>query len=97
MKKGLSTLYSDVDNRVIVKNFFHKIKDKINDFSLYPFLEDNTLWEFKKHIFLGAVSSQINGDDYSDPIEYIFYTDSYFNESNFKEINIYSPNFSIWY
>ena len=88
MKKGLSTLYSDVNNRVIVKNVFNKIKDIINDFLYIPMLEDNTLCEFKKHTFLGAVSSQINGDDYSDLFEYIFYTNKYFNESNFKEIAI---------
>ena len=92
MEKGLSTLYSNADNLYDAKKFFGKIHRKINDFLYIPILKENTLCEFKKHLFLGVVCSQLdskeNGFDYKKIFEYIFYTDSYFDESDFKEIEI---------
>ena len=65
---------------------------KIKDFLYIPILKENTLCQLKKHLFLGVVCSQLdgkeNGFDYSQIFEYIFYTDSYFDESDFQEIEI---------
>ena len=92
MEQGLSTLYSNVDNLRDAKIFFKNISEKINDFLYIPLIKENTLCELKKHLFLGVVCSQLdgkdNGFDYSEIFKYFFYTDSYFDESDFKEIEI---------
>ena len=92
MEEGLSTLHSNIENLRDAKKFFHDIRKKIEDFLYIPILKENTLCEFKKHLFLGVVCSQLegkdNGFDYSEIFKYIFYTDSYFDESDFREIKI---------
>lgn len=92
MENGLSTLFSNTDNLASAKKFFKGIRKKIKDFLYIPILEENTLCELKKHLFLGIACSQLddkeNALDYSQISEYIFYTDSYFNESDFKEIKL---------
>lgn len=89
MRNGLFSLFSDEQGTIDrVKRFFCDIKNDIKDFLYIPMLEDNTLCEFKKHLYLGAISSQTDSDDYNSIQEYIFYTKEYFNESDFKEIKV---------
>ena len=73
------------DNAII---FFKKLQKEINDFLYIPMLEDNTLCEFKKHIYLGILTNQYISNDYNPEslIEYIFYDESYFNDTTFCDI-----------
>ena len=73
------------DNAII---FFKKLQNEINDFLYIPMLEDNTLCEFKKHIYLGILTNQYISNDYNPEslIEYIFYDESYFNDTTFCDI-----------
>ena len=85
--KGLDTLYSGqqkLQEKAI--NFFINIKNLIPEPIYLPMLNNNSLCQFKKHIYLSLLTSQIEEDDYNSLLEYIFYTDSYFNEQEFKEI-----------
>ena len=87
MKQGLSTLYSNKED--IYKNvfeFFKDIEEEIKNFIYIPLLNNNTLCEFKKHLYLGALTSQMKEEGYNEIINYIFYTDDYFNEKNFESI-----------
>ena len=88
IQNGLSTLYSS-DKEIYhdVFNFFKNIEAEIKNFIYIPMINNNSLCEFKKHIYLGALTSQIKENDYKTIINYIFYTDEYFNESEFKEIS----------
>ena len=91
IKEGLSTLYSDDDmdeiNKEVFK-FFTNIHNYIQDFLYIPMLKNNTLYEFKKYIYLAIISNQLKIDDYDSFGNYIFYDESYFNESLFKEITL---------
>jgi hypothetical protein len=49
-------------------------------------LEQNTLCEFKKHIYLGVLSSQKDLEDQDSLTEYILYDDLHFNITSFHEI-----------
>ena len=84
MEQGLPTLYSNKED--IYKNvfeFFKDIEDEIKNFMYIPMLNNNTLCEFKRHLYLGALTSQMKEEHYN---EIIFYTDDYFNEKNFESI-----------
>lgn len=87
MKEGLSTLYSN-NKKVSEKafDFFKNIENEIKNFIYIPMLNNSSLSEFKKHIYLGALTNQIEENDYKSIAQYIFYTDEYFNESNYEEI-----------
>ena len=50
-------------------------------------IKDSSLCEFKKHIYLGAVTSQLREDQYDIIKRYILYSEEYFNESDFEEIS----------
>jgi hypothetical protein len=85
--KGLDTLYSGqkkLKEKAI--NFFINIKKQIPELIYLPMINNNSLCQFKKHIYLSLLTSQLDEDDYNSLLEYIFYTDSYFNEQDFKEI-----------
>jgi len=87
MEQGLPTLYSNKED--IYKNvfeFFKDIEDEIKNFMYIPMLNNNTLCEFKRHLYLGALTSQMKEEQYNKIINYIFYTDEYFNEKNFEPI-----------
>lgn len=88
MEEGLSTLYSD-DIKISEKvfKFFADIKKEIKNFIYIPMLNDNSLCEFKKNHYLGALTSQLEEDGYEFIMKYIFYIDKYFDESNYEEIN----------
>ena len=87
MEKGLSTLYSNDELlRSKVFEFFKNIEKEIKYFLYIPLLDGGSLCEFKKHLFLGAVTSQLEENNYDSIMEYIFYTNNYFNESAFGEI-----------
>ena len=88
IKNGLSTLYSS-DKEIYhdVFNFFKNIEAEIKNFIYIPMINNNSLCELKKHIYLGALTSQLKENGFKTIINYIFYTDEYFNESEFKEIS----------
>lgn len=87
IEQGLSNLYSS--DKEISKNvfkFFQDIEKEIKNFIYIPMLDENSLCELKKHLYLGALTSHLEEDDYQAISRYIFYDDEYFNESNFEEI-----------
>ena len=88
MEQGLSTLYSsDKEISDNIFKFFKDIKNVINNFIYIPMIKDSSLCEFKKHIYLGAVTSQLREDQYDIIKRYILYSEEYFNESDFEEIS----------
>ena len=87
VRKSILTLYST--DKIFKDNafkLFKNIQKKIKDFLYIPMLEQNTLCEFKKHIYLGVLSSQKDLEDQDSLTEYILYDDLYFNITSFHEI-----------
>ena len=88
IEQEITNLYSS--NKKISKNifkFFQDIEKEIKNFICIPMLKENSLQEFKKHIYLKILTNQLEERDYKILIRYIFYDDEYFNESNFEEIS----------
>lgn len=85
IKEGISILYSNNDNKDAFE-FFKNIRKYIKDFLYIPMLRNNTLYELKKFIYLKVISNQLKFDGSDLLSNYIFYNESYFNESPFEEI-----------
>ena len=83
---------NDINNRVF--EFFKNISKDIKEFLYIPMINNNTLYELKKYIYLAIISNQLKLYDYDLLPNYIFYNESYFNESVFEEItdNIKNDN-----
>ena len=95
IKEGISTLYSndnmnDINNGVF--EFFKNISRDIKEFLYIPMINNNTLYELKKYIYLAIISNQLKLYDYDLLPNYIFYNESYFNESVFEEITVNIKN-----